>query len=311
MNHLQHGEPLHDTRASEGRKERLPDIGHDRPVRPGALVRLMRPRQWVKNAFVLAPLTFSGSFLEIGMVADAILAMGLFCLGSSATYVFNDLRDVDADRQHPEKRHRRPIATGEVGEGQARWLAAGLLVAVLAVGSIQLLTLGVVGLYMTLTTLYSLWLKQVPVVDLFVVAVGFVLRVWAGAVAIDVVLSEWMFITTLSLALYLAAVKRQAELETNPESARRVIQLYSVDLLERYATLAAVSAILFYGLFVVTVRPELVVTLPLVLFGLFRYWYLAESGEAESPTDALWGDWILVATIVIWGALSTWSVWSR
>lgn len=294
--------------AAAGRAETGPTAQYHRLP---AHLRLLRPRQWVKNGFVLAPLIFSGSFLNPGSVVRALFAMVLFCMASSATYIFNDLNDLEADRRHPEKRHQRPIASGEVSVAHARVLGLFLAAAVVAAGLLQPWTLGVVLLYMALTTLYSVKLKHVPVVDLFVLAVGFVLRVWAGAVAVGVVLSGWMFITTLSLALYLAAVKRQAELEVTHGSARQVLQLYSATLLERYASLAAVSAIVFYGLFVVTVRPELVITIPLVLFGLFRYWYLAEVDQAESPTDALWGDWILIATVLLWGGLSTWAVWPK
>ena len=128
----------------------------------------------------------------------------------------------------------------------------------------------------------SVWLKHQLVVDLFVIAIGFVLRVYGGAVILDLVLSSWMFVTTLSLALFIAALKRRQELVLSGDGARPVLQLYTKELIERYALMAAIGALLFYSLFVITTRPELVLTIPCVLFGFFRYWYVIESGDTLS-----------------------------
>ena len=167
-----------------------------------------------------------------------------------------------------------------------------------------------VGLYLGINAAYSLRLKHVPVVDLFCVASGFLLRVFAGARAIDVPVSSWMLITTLCLALYLAAIKRRQELETRGTDGRAVLDSYTVRLLDRYAEMSGVAALLFYGLFVIEVRPALAISIPFVLFGLFRYWYLVErQGAGESPTDALWNDGPLALTVLAWGALSGYIVW--
>ncbi|HEX7049744.1 MAG TPA: decaprenyl-phosphate phosphoribosyltransferase [Longimicrobiales bacterium] len=280
----------------------------DRPRWPR--LRLLRPGQWVKNAFVLAPLIFSGSFLSPTAVLRALGAVALFCTASAATYVLNDLRDREADRRHPVKRFTRPLASGDVSVGEAMSML-GLLCALLLAGSAFSPKAGAVTiLYLGINVAYSLRLKHVPVLDLFLIGAGFVLRVLAGAVAISVVLSPWMLITTLCLALYLAVIKRRAELTATPETtARAVLRLYTRPLLDRYAELAAVSAIVFYGMFVTTVRPELVFTVPLVLFGLFRYWYIVERGGGESPADALWGDVPLAVTVLAWGALCTYALW--
>jgi 4-hydroxybenzoate polyprenyltransferase len=283
------------------------------PVLRFPRLRLLRPRQWVKNAFVLAPLIFSGSFLRGEPVVDAVAATLLFCLASSATYVLNDLRDRDADRRHPTKRHKRPIAAGLVSVGEAK-VMLGVLVVVLAAGGALMPRAGaVIAAYLLLNVGYSLGMKHMPVLDLFCIATGFVLRVYAGAVAISVALSSWMLITTLSLALYLATIKRRTELRSAAgDGGRRVLEMYTLPLLDRYAELAAVSAIVFYGLFVISVRPQLSVTVPLVLFGLFRYWYLVErNGGGESPTDALWGDLPLASTVVLWGAVCAYMLWPR
>ncbi len=272
------------------------------------VLRLIRPRQWIKNAFVLAPLIFSGSFAREAAIARSLAAALLFCVASSAVYVLNDMIDLGSDRLHPVKSRTRPLAAGTFGLGAARGLLAALLL-VLAGGLWwRPPTAAVIVGYLALNLAYSLWLKRVPVVDLFCVAGGFVLRVFAGAVAIEVPLSTWMLITTLCLALYLAAIKRREELGEQGAAARTVLRSYSVALLDRYAVISSVGAIIFYSLFVLEVRPGLAMTIPLVLFGLFRYWYIVEDRNAESPTDVLWRDVPLGLTVVAWAAMSAYVV---
>ncbi|HZS58787.1 MAG TPA: UbiA prenyltransferase family protein, partial [Gemmatimonadaceae bacterium] len=214
------------------------------------LVRLLRPRQWIKNGFVLAPLIFSGEFNKPSAVIQEFVAFALFCVASSATYVVNDLRDREADAAHPVKSRKRPLASGEVKPGAAMALVSVLYAIILASFAWNWQTALVACGYVVLNLAYSLRLKHVPVIDLFCLAAGFVLRVYAGAVAIDVPLSSWMMITTLSLALYLAAIKRRDELATSGDASRSVLQFYTLRLLDRYAETAALSAIMFYGLFV-------------------------------------------------------------
>lgn len=218
-----------------------------RPYRTRALVlaRLVRPRQWIKNAFVLAPLLFSGAFLNAGAVRQALMAVLLFCVASSATYIVNDIRDIEHDRRHPAKARSRPLAAGLISVSAALILLA-VLYAVLLVG--WFLMPGVVSVifgYLALNLAYTFVLKHQPVLDIFAIAIGFVLRVYAGAVALQVPVSSWMFITTLCLALYLAAVKRRQELSQRGVEGRRVLQRYSVALVDRYAEMAATGALLF------------------------------------------------------------------
>jgi 4-hydroxybenzoate polyprenyltransferase len=265
------------------------------------LVRLLRPRQWIKNAFVVAPLVFSRHFQDRAAIAAALLAAIAFCLASSATYVVNDVADRERDRLHPVKRVTRPLASGLVEPRQAVVLLA-VLVAGLAglVAANPRLAVGV-GAYLAVSVSYTLLWKRLAVFDLFALASGFVLRVWGGAVAIDVPLSSWMLITTLCLALYLAAAKRLAEVRTSGAAAREVLAAYSEPLLERFVERAAVGSMVFYALFVVTTRPELAVTVPLVLFGLYRHSWVAERADlGESPTDAVWRDVPLLVTILAW-----------
>jgi len=263
------------------------------------LLRLMRPRQWIKNGFVLAPLVFTGSFTDRHAVVQALLAMLLFCVASSATYIVNDLRDIEQD----------PLAAGLVTVRQALLLLLVLYALLLAAWPWAPQVLPVIAAYLVLNLAYSYYLKHQPVLDIFTIAIGFVLRVWGGAQALQVPISSWMFVTTLCLALYLAALKRRQELLQTGSEARAVLQKYSVSLVERYAEIAATGALLFYSMFVMSVRPQLVVSIPLVLFGLFRYWYVVEKLDGgESPTDALLSDLPLLLTVLAWVLVCLWAL---
>jgi 4-hydroxybenzoate polyprenyltransferase len=277
----------------------------------GSLIQLMRPREWIKNAFVGAPLIFSGLFLKSDALLKVVFAFFLFCLASSAAYILNDLFDRSEDALHRNK-SARPLALGTVTPQQAQILL-GFLCILLILGLFYLPIAALpVTTYLLLNIVYSYKLKQLPVIDLFCIAAGFVLRVYAGAVVLGVPLSTWMLITTLCIALYLAAIKRLEELKTNGAHCRQVLKHYTAALLERYAQVAAVTTIVFYGLFVITVRPQLDITLPWVLFGLFRYWYITENdGGGESPSAILWKDGPLLFTLLSWGCLCLYALWPR
>jgi 4-hydroxybenzoate polyprenyltransferase len=265
------------------------------------LITLCRPRQWVKNGFVLAPLIFSGEMFKIGALQSSLLATVFFCVASSAAYIINDMHDAEFDRRHPKKSKSRPLASGAVSK-----MAAVILLVVcygiLIFGySLMPNVILVIIAYSILNLAYTFVLKHEPVIDIFTIAIGFVLRVIAGAMALDLVASAWMCVTTLCLALYLAAVKRRQELAQSGVDGRKVLKKYSVALVDRYAEMSATGALLFYSMFVMSARPELVITIPLVLYGLFRYWYVVEALDGgESPTDALLADWQLMLVVVLW-----------
>ena len=274
-----------------------------------ALIRLMRPEQWIKNGFVLAPLVFAGRFTDRAAVGAALLAALLFSLASSATYILNDIHDLEQDRKHPRK-SRRPLAAGQVSPSHALVVAA-LLGGALVWGGLQRPDVGLTLLaYIGLNLAYTFVLKHQPVIDIFSIAIGFILRVQAGALAVDVPVSTWMFVTTLCLALYLASIKRRQELAQSGQEGRRVLAYYSVALVDRYAEMAATGTLLFYSLFVMTVQPDLALSIPFVLYGLFRYWFVVETLKGgESPTDALFSDWQLSVTILLWLGLCLWALW--
>ena len=271
-------------------------------IRLPELLRLARPKQWVKNGFVLAPLVFAREFNDAAAVANALIAFALFCVASSATYILNDLRDVERDRTHPVKSWSRPLAAGTVKPRTAIFLLVVLYVVLIAGWFWSPRATYVIAGYLMLNFAYSFWLKHQPVLDIFSVACGFVLRIYAGAMAIAVPVSSWMAITTLCLALYLAAIKRRQELATSGDGSREVLRRYSVALVDRYAEISAVGALIFYSLFVMASgNDRMSFTIPLVIFGLFRYWYVVETLEGgESPTDVAVTDKPLMATVALW-----------
>jgi 4-hydroxybenzoate polyprenyltransferase len=276
-----------------------------------ALIRSLRPEQWLKNGFVLAPIVFSGRVEDALAWQRSLLAVVAFCAASSATYLVNDVIDREADRQHPSKR-RRPIASGEVSVAAA--LAAATIL-VVAAGGLAFALGGwfpaVLAGYLAITGLYSAVLKDAVFVDVLVVAAGFVLRVVGGAVVIDVPVSRWLLLCAYLLALYLALGKRRAELALLGEEAgnhRVVLGHYTLPMVDQAISVVLGATVLAYTLY--TVAPDtvakvgsegLMVTVPVVLYGLFRYLYLLHQHElGGSPTRVLITDRPLLTCVLAW-----------
>lgn len=272
------------------------------------LLAAMRPGQWTKNLFVLAPLVFGKAVGDPHAILRTALAAAAFCLVSSAVYLANDVADRSADRVHPLKR-RRPVASGALsapralGSG-ALLLAAGFVLAFFASPAV----LVPIGIYAVLSLAYSFALKRVALLDVLVISSGFVLRVLAGAVAANVRASHWLLLCTFFLALFLALSKRRGELVSLGAGGRASLEELSLPLVESFETVALGVTILCYALY--TVAPEtvlwfgsdrLMVTVPFVVFGLFR-WRLLESRRTfEDPSADLFTDPGLLATVFLWG----------
>ena len=271
------------------------------------LIKLVRPKQWVKNSFVFAPLIFAGEFLHPDSVYSTLLAAFLFCIAASAVYIVNDLKDIEKDRIHPEKSKKRPLASGQVSPQSAIILLILLYIVLISFWAVVPNVIYVIFIYLALNWAYTFKLKHEPVIEIFIVAFGFVLRVYAGAIALTVPVSHWMFITTLSISLYLASIKRRQELLQSGSQSRGVLAYYSVTLIDRFAEMSAVTAVVFYSLYVMEVQPKLVVTVPLVIFGLFRYWYIVETLKGgESPTDVIIQDKQILLTVLLWVGCCIW-----
>jgi 4-hydroxybenzoate polyprenyltransferase len=297
-----------------------------------AAVLSLRPRQWAKNLFVFAGLIFSQSLFS-PLVWPALAAFLIFCALSGAVYVFNDLADIEKDRLHPAKRNR-PIARGALPVPVAAALGVGLLAGSLIAAAFLPLGFGLTAAaYAALLIAYSIWLKHIVIVDVLTVAAGFVLRAVAGAEAIAVEISGWLVICTILIALFLALGKRRHEYRTlRGEAAahRPILAEYSESFLDQMVAVVTASTVTAYALY--TMSPETVakfntrllpVTLPFVLYGIFRYLYLLYRRElGGNPSDLLLNDrallvntglWMLSLLIIIygpgWGAtwLARWS----
>lgn len=269
----------------------------------------LRPRQWLKNLLLFAGIVFAAELGDPARWTAAVAAFVAYCAASSAAYLLNDLRDVAADRLHPVKR-RRPIASGELKPRPAAALAAVLAGGALAVAaSLGLASLACLLAFAALQAAYTLGLKHVVLVDVIVIAALFVVRAAAGAIAVDVRISPWLLVCTGLLALFLALGKRRAELvlvgaERTP--GRRVLEGYSLALVDQLLAVVAGATIVAYALYTVTARDSfaLVATVPFVLFGLFRYLQLLHRhAVGEEPENVLLGDVPILVTVAAWAAV--------
>jgi decaprenyl-phosphate phosphoribosyltransferase len=273
-----------------------------------ALIKTLRPHQWVKNVFVAAALVFSRHLTDSAYVIRTGLAVLAFCLVSGAVYAFNDVRDVEADRQHPTKKHR-PIAAGQLGEREAL-IWAGVLATLALAGSLALhwKLAAFVGLYLMQNVAYSVKLKHIAFIDLFVIATGFILRVLAGAAAIDVPASKWILLNTALLAMFFGLGKRAHELVWAQKSGgknqtRAALAGYSIPVVRTAMLILAcctAAAYFAYTLAPHTVRffgtDKLPYTVPFVVLGLIRFMFLALWWpKDDSPTEAMLKDpWMLL-----------------
>lgn len=276
-----------------------------------SLLKLMRPTQWLKNGILLAALVFAGEATNPDKVQLAVCALIIYCLLSSAVYVFNDLIDRENDRQHPLKK-ARPVASGQISLAVATTLAVAL--GALGIAGAWLVNwpfFMVALVFLALNLLYTLWLKHIVIVDVMSIAVSFVLRAYAGALAIEVPASKWMLINTLLLALFLGFGKRRHELlllEDDATSHRRILDRYSPYLLDQLIGVVTASVVVIYMLYTFSSEvmqklgtENLFVTIPFVIYGVFRYLYLIHKEEkGGSPTRVMIGDAPILINVILW-----------
>lgn len=296
------------------------------------IAKTARVSQWIKNIVVFAPIVFSGFLLVEGKLPRVIWTFGLFCLLSSAVYIFNDLIDVRADREHPFKR-KRPIAAGLIPLPIAILAFATLTAISLFAGYLTSAFLFVTMLgYFGLNIIYTLWLKHVPIMDVFSIAASFVIRVYAGAFVINVHMDVWFLLTVVSASLFLAVGKRRSEMTLlsgygkELSKSRQSLVHYTAPLLDAYTSMFANTTWLTYALFsflhppfkaegrvlkVFSLLPQtlvaekwLMATVPLVIYGVMRYMQLIyEKNQGESPHKVLMTDGTLISVVTLWGIL--------
>jgi len=283
------------------------------------VLQLLRPHHWVKNGFVLAGLLFGHAWDQPGYVAAALAATLAFCLASSAVYALNDALDAERDREHPDK-SSRPVARGAISRAAALGIAAALAAAALGVASWTGWRVAAAACaYLALNAAYSLGVKQVPVLDVFAIAAGFMLRLLAGTWGIGIEPSRWLLACGFMLTLFLGFAKRRAELERLAHDAgqhRAVLEAYSFAFLDKAVFTCVIGMVVTYGLYTVSAETvalhgteNLIWTLPWVLLGSFRYLFrLHYRGGGGDPTQELLRDPLLAASALGWVATVTWLI---
>lgn len=275
------------------------------------VIKGVRVQQWIKNFFVFAPLIFSQNVFNVPLLVKTIFAFILFCVLSGAAYILNDIRDLEEDKLHPVK-SKRPLASGKLKKAHALY-ALGFLVLSGLVGAFLLNIYFFFALlvYFVLQIAYSSWLKHVVIIDVFLIAIGYLIRVIAGGLAIEVQLSPWLFICTILIALFLALSKRRHELillDKSAETHRPILKEYTPQLLDQMIAVVTASTVISYSLYTVSSETvakfgtsNLLFTVPFVLYGIFRYLYLVhQKDEGGSPEALIIKDKPLLVDLFLW-----------
>jgi 4-hydroxybenzoate polyprenyltransferase len=292
-------------------------------VKLGSAFRLLRPHQWIKNGFVLAPLVFSRELFFSNSLSVAAMAFVAFCLAASSVYILNDIVDIEADRAHPEKK-KRPLASGALSKHAAvvilSFTLTGAILLALPLHPYFQLCLAA---YFLLNIAYSLKLKEVVLLDVFIIATGFMLRVLGGAYAIGVQVSSWIILCTMFISLFLGFAKRRGEIlllsRSGQSTERKVLSSYTVGFIDQLITISATATVISYALYSVAPRTveifgteRLIYTTGFVIFGMFRYLYLIHMKDStENPASAVLADkpillvtlmWLLSCVFIIYGS---------
>ncbi|WPC40667.1 decaprenyl-phosphate phosphoribosyltransferase [Clostridium sp. JS66] len=273
-----------------------------------AIVKLLRPKQWIKNFFIFAAIVFSGKFFNTHILYANVLTFILFCFTSSSIYVLNDIVDIEKDRCHPDKKNR-PLPSGRVSKKQAIILDFFIVCAVLFF-SYMYLSIKVSAIliaYMLINVAYCFKLKNIVIIDVMVITFGFVLRVESGSLATGVQVSSWLFLCTILLSLFLALNKRKSEIITLKDksgSHRKILEEYSVGMIDKMLTIVTPSILMAYCLYTFSSvqSKTMIFTIPFILYGIFRYEYLMDKKNiGGKPEDVFGKDKPFLINIVMWG----------
>lgn len=280
-----------------------------------SILSLIRVKQWLKNLMIFFPPFLGGTLFQTGVAEKGVAPFVAFCLASSATYIINDITDISCDRQHPLKQ-KRPIASGLIKVGSAKFLASTLMLTslVIAIGSSRTLLLLLLS-YLVISNAYSFSLKNIPVVDLFCISSGFLIRLLAGGAAFSVKVSEWLFLSVLLLSLFLSTGKRLGEksaLGDCPCDHRKVLDAYPDGFLDGILYMTGASVLVTYAMYAVSRHSSLLLaTVVVCSFGLIRYVFMVKSGKGGDPTESLLQDKPLLLTGILWTAMIGWGLYGR
>lgn len=262
---------------------------------------LTRPFQWVKNVIIFIPLIFAKKLFELDAFVLSSIAFVSFILASSIIYIFNDICDLEKDRKHPIKKNR-PLANNSLKKKDAYLLIIllGLLLLVLLKSNISIL--GIIIIFFILNIFYSLYFKNVIIIDLVIVSLSYVIRVLAGSIIINVALSAWLLICVFSTSLFLISFKRLAEIKISGFKSRPILRTYNYEILLKIIDVSAICSIIFYSLYTVLVNPNLIYTVPLIFVGFFRYYYLYYTAKIfeESPVKIIFSDKPILVLLILW-----------
>jgi 4-hydroxybenzoate polyprenyltransferase len=282
-----------------------------RPHTFSALIKTMRPRQWMKNVLIFTPLVFDQQLNNFPALVRTTAGFVLFCLAAGAVYIINDLIDLEADRKHPDKKFR-PLAAGLLSPRAAQLVAGLIIVGALPLAFLLSFWFAFILLtYLFLNLMYSNWLKHIPLIDVFILASFYVIRVVGGVTLIHVSrFSPWLYVVTTLLALYIGFGKRRAELALLADGAnshRKVLEGYTIPLLDQFITIVSATTIVAYSLytFSATNLPDnhaMMLTIPFAIYGIFRYLYLVQMRQSGgAPEEVLLSDRPLQVTLLLWG----------
>jgi 4-hydroxybenzoate polyprenyltransferase len=280
-----------------------------------AFMRLLRPIQWLKNLMLLFPPFLGGTIFQLGSFSTILLPVVSFCIASSATYIINDLSDLSADLEHPRKRHR-PLASGQISVACAKLLSV-LLIATALFLSIRISQnfLVLIILYLLVSILYSLFLKNYPLIDLFCISSGFIFRLLAGGEAFRVNISEWLFLSVFLLAIFLSAGKRYGEKQALGKQAgihRRALAAYPENFLNSVMFMIGAVVLVTYTMYVLSRHSTLLLySVPLCCFGLLRYILRVHSGNSGDPTESLTRDLPLLLVGITWVVMVGWGIYGH
>ncbi len=273
-------------------------------------LKLFRITHWIKNFFVFIPLVFSKHLLDQNYLLQVIVGFFAFSLVSSLVYIFNDIYDVEADRRHPKKKFR-PIASGVISKRQAVSAIFFLLILVTLISpQVNISFILILVSYIVINIFYTLYLKNIVIVDLACISLGFLLRVIGGALIIDIYISSWLILTTLFISIFLAVMKRRSEIILNPENeTRKVLGEYNLSFIDQISSISAACVIICYALYSVAERTveyfnteNLVYSSIFVVFGIFRYMYLVfKKSKGENPTEIMLTDIPMITNLVFYG----------
>lgn len=278
-------------------------------------MKILRPVQWLKNLMLFFPPFLGGNLLQQGLFTAGLLPFASFCLASSATYILNDIADRECDREHPKKKFR-PLPSGDISVNQALLLAAIFLVAAVFLAfSISAKFLLFLLAYLLVAAAYSFYLKEYPIIDLFCISSGFLLRLLAGGEAFGVVVSEWLFLSVFLLALFLSTGKRLSEKNSLGEQAgnhRKALSGYPEGFLNGILFMTGSAVLVTYTMYVVSRHKAILLyTVPLCCFGLLRYLLRVLSGKGGDPTESLTKDMPLLVTGLLWAFMVGWGIYGR